>query len=72
MKLIGLIQNGKGTIYEADQLFPAAGSIEVIKELDNGVNVVEVSLGDVKTEPKVRKQYKKREKADKAPSPPAE
>lgn len=72
MKLIGLIHNGKGTIYEADQLFPASGSIEVIKELDNGVTVVEVSLGDGQAEPKVRKPYKRRDKTEEPSAATAE
>mgnify|MGYP001120987976 CR=1 FL=1 len=59
MKLVGFMKNGKGTLHEPGELFAASGSIEVVKEMDGGITVIQVTLGD-KGE-KSRKPYKKRD-----------
>lgn len=49
MKLLGFMKNGKGTVRETGALSATSGSIDVVKELDNGVTVVEIRLGSPKT-----------------------
>ena len=69
MKLVGFMKNGKGTLHEPEELFATSGSIEVVKELDGGIQVIEVKLGTEVPDPKTRKPYKKRENKEEAAPP---
>ena len=57
MKFIGFCKNGKGILNEVDEPFGATATIEMVKELDGGITLFEVNVGETKA----RKHYKKRE-----------
>lgn len=48
MKLYGFMKHGKGTVHQAGELSPLLGRIDVVRELDNGVTVIEIRLGSPK------------------------
>jgi hypothetical protein len=56
MRLVGFMKNGKGTLHEQEDLFAASGSIEVVKTLEGGIDVIEVNVGEM--EPKVKRGRK--------------
>jgi len=47
MRLVGFMKNGKGSLHEPEDLFAASGSIEVVKTLEGGVDVIEVNVGEM-------------------------
>ena len=57
MKYVGFCKNGKGILNEVDEPFGATATIEMVKELDGGITLFEVNVGETKA----RKPYKKRE-----------
>ena len=56
MRLIGFMKNGKGTLHEPEELFAAAGTVEVVKTLEGGISVIQVQLNP---EGKVEKRGRK-------------
>lgn len=60
MKFVGFIKNGRGVFNEVDEPMGATGSIAIVKELENSVQIIEIDLGEAKA----RKPYKKREKTE--------
>lgn len=59
MRLIGFMKDGKGTLQEPEELFASSGTIEVVKQMDGGVSVIEVRLGDSDNgEPKAKRGRK--------------
>jgi len=59
MKLVGFMKNGKGTLHEPEELFAANGTIEVVKNMDGGISVVEIKIGDSDdSEPKAKRGMK--------------